>query len=372
MSFPDLCRAIIGDAAIDGEFIIRQIRGKTAGNKYGYALQHIDVDRLNTGLNRARAGTTNAIIMGIEVDEYRRPVPPGFMLTDEETEYFEAYQHNGLTDLEQMVWRRAKVAELKDPLLFKQEYPATAAEAFQTTGHDSFIKAADVLKARKATLEGIGPLVIGVDPKREGSDRFAFAWRRGRKVLKVESDASPIMTLQAATKIKDIIDRDKPAKVFIDAGGGGGIFTPAAMGSNLPNLGIYSPPGGVPKPTTSAAGPGVTQASIGTAIVAGARAAYLALSPAAQALARRGIPWLRSNWRWLASIVGASVLQELGQWMLASGGKPARRMNVLNPRALRRSITRVRGFARFAKRAVTIEKRPYPGVRFKGKRRRAA
>jgi hypothetical protein len=39
-----------------------------------------------------------------------------------------------------MVWRRAKIAELKDPLLFKQEYPATAQEAFQLTGHDSFIK----------------------------------------------------------------------------------------------------------------------------------------------------------------------------------------------------------------------------------------
>jgi hypothetical protein len=53
-----------------------------------------------------------------------------------------------------MAWRRAKIAELKDPLLFKQEYPATAAEAFQTTGHDSFIKPNDVLKARKASLNG--------------------------------------------------------------------------------------------------------------------------------------------------------------------------------------------------------------------------
>lgn len=73
-SFPDLCRALIGDSAIDGEFIIRQIRGKAAGNAYGYALQHIDVDRLDTQLNRAQAGTTNAIVMGIEIDTYRRPV----------------------------------------------------------------------------------------------------------------------------------------------------------------------------------------------------------------------------------------------------------------------------------------------------------
>jgi hypothetical protein len=91
-------------------------------------------------------------------DEYRRPVPDDFTLDDEEREYAELH---GL-DLEQMAWRRAKIAELKDPLLFKQEYPATAAEAFQTTGHDSFIKPR-VLKARKAT-RGLARLVGGARP----------------------------------------------------------------------------------------------------------------------------------------------------------------------------------------------------------------
>jgi len=153
--------------------------------------------------------------------EYRRPVPPGLTPDEDEIEYAAAH----CLDLEQMVWRRAKIAELKDPLLFAQEYPATAAEAFQMTGHDSFIPAELVLRARKADLEPFGPLVLGVDPKREGSDRFSIAWRQGRKVLKVESDAQPIDTLRAATKVKEIIDRDKPKKVFIDVGGnGGGIY----------------------------------------------------------------------------------------------------------------------------------------------------
>lgn len=152
--------------------------------------------------------------------EYARILPPDFMLTDEEREYQTLY---GLTP-EQMCWRRAKIAELKDPLLFKQEYPATAAEAFQTTGHDSFIKADSVIAARKATIDGVGPLVVGVDPKREGLDRFSIAWRRGRKVEKVQSFADPIDNVVAAGRIKDIIDRDRPARVFIDAGGGGGIF----------------------------------------------------------------------------------------------------------------------------------------------------
>jgi hypothetical protein len=83
-------------------------------------------------------------------DEYRRPVPDGFALDEEEREYRLCTRLAGCS-IEHMVWRRAKILELKDPLLFKQEYPATADEAFQTTGHDSFIKPDDVLRARKAT-----------------------------------------------------------------------------------------------------------------------------------------------------------------------------------------------------------------------------
>lgn len=74
MSFPDLCRAVAGDAAIDGEFIIRRLRGKAARNAFGYALQHIDVDRLDTNLNRSATSRENAIVMGIEIDAWRRPV----------------------------------------------------------------------------------------------------------------------------------------------------------------------------------------------------------------------------------------------------------------------------------------------------------
>jgi hypothetical protein len=149
-------------------------------------------------------------------DEYRRPVPNGFMLDEEEQEYAAAHD----VGLEQMVWRRAKIAELKDELLFKQEYPATAAEAFQLTGHDSFIKSSAVLAARKATCAGIGPLVIGADPARFGDDRFALAWRRGRKVSKIESKGK-IDTVQGANWIKQVIDADKPERVFVDVGGTG-------------------------------------------------------------------------------------------------------------------------------------------------------
>jgi hypothetical protein len=149
-------------------------------------------------------------------DEYARSVDAGFVLDDEESEYATAHE----LSLEQMAWRRAKVHELKDPLLFRQEYPATAAEAFQLTGHDSFIKSEVVLAARKATCEAIGPLVIGADPARFGDDRFSLAFRRGRKVLKIES-RSKVGTVKGANWIKQVIDADEPARVFIDLGGVG-------------------------------------------------------------------------------------------------------------------------------------------------------
>lgn len=146
--------------------------------------------------------------------EYQRAVPDGFVLDDEETAYRAVH---GLT-LEQMAWRRNKVAELKDPLLFMQEYPATAAEAFQSTGHDSFIKPEAVLRARKASCEGIGPLVIGADPARFGDDRFSLAFRKGRKVIKRES-RSKLDIVAGANWIKQVIDAEQPDRVFIDVGG---------------------------------------------------------------------------------------------------------------------------------------------------------
>ena len=153
-------------------------------------------------------------------EEYTRAVPEGFEPTDEEREYQEAY---GLT-LGQIVWRRAKIADLKDPLLFKQEYPATAAEAFQMSGHDSFIPGPLVLRARKATCEPSGPLVIGYDPSWKGNDRGAMAWRRGRKVEKVESKPK-LDTMQGAGWAKQVIDRDKPVRMFVDVGGiGAGVY----------------------------------------------------------------------------------------------------------------------------------------------------
>lgn len=73
MSFYDLCRQALAAAARDGEMLVRRVR--SASLPFGYALQLLDVDRINHALNVApsvRGG--NAVRMGIEVDPLGRPV----------------------------------------------------------------------------------------------------------------------------------------------------------------------------------------------------------------------------------------------------------------------------------------------------------
>jgi hypothetical protein len=147
---------------------------------------------------------------------YQRPPPLGFEVNDEEEEYGRLYK---LT-LPQLAWRRAKMAELGDVALWNQEYPADAQGAFQATGHDAYIPSALVMAARKRTCEAIGSLVLGVDPARLGDDGFAVCWRQGRKVHKVERRYK-LDTIQGANWIRQIIDDDNPARVFIDVGGQG-------------------------------------------------------------------------------------------------------------------------------------------------------
>ena len=149
-------------------------------------------------------------------EDYRKTPAEDFSLTAAESEHATLY---GL-DLPQMAWRRAKIAELKEPTLFAQEYPACAAEAFQMSGHDSFIPGALLAHARKAVCAPSGPLVIGFDPAWMGGDRHAMAWRQGRCVSKVESRVR-LDAMQAAGWAKQVLDADKPKRMFIDVGGSG-------------------------------------------------------------------------------------------------------------------------------------------------------
>lgn len=152
---------------------------------------------------------------------YRRDVPRAFSLSEEEAKYKRLYQ----LDDQQIAFRRAKIHSIPDGFnIFRREFPATSNEAFQASGENSFIPPELVIEARKTEHAGIGPLIIGADPARYGKDRFSLAWRRGRKVMKIESKVK-IGNVEGASWIKGIIDREKPARVFIDLGGqGAGVF----------------------------------------------------------------------------------------------------------------------------------------------------
>jgi lambda family phage portal protein len=74
LSFNDACRMLVAGMPSDGEFLVRMIRGKDAANEFGFALQFIDIDRLDTQFNREVTQTSNAVVMGVEVNRYLRPV----------------------------------------------------------------------------------------------------------------------------------------------------------------------------------------------------------------------------------------------------------------------------------------------------------
>jgi lambda family phage portal protein len=70
----DLCETLVGGLPSDGEFLVRLVRGSSAGNRFNFALQAIDVDRIDTTYNVAATRGSNAVVMGVEVDAFRRPV----------------------------------------------------------------------------------------------------------------------------------------------------------------------------------------------------------------------------------------------------------------------------------------------------------
>lgn len=74
MSFADLQRNIVTAVARDGEALVQVIRGSAANNPERLAYQMLDAARLDTQKNQAGANGVNAIVMGVELDAYTRPV----------------------------------------------------------------------------------------------------------------------------------------------------------------------------------------------------------------------------------------------------------------------------------------------------------
>lgn len=159
-------------------------------------------------------------------EEYQRPVPPGFELSDYDAEYMDTFE---LT-LEQMAWRRAKIdTELAgDVDWFNQEYPATPDLAFLKVGHRALINTLAVKRARNGNIEHrerIGAHVVGVDPARFGDDSTAFIHRQGRVAWSLKR-IDGYDTMQVTGECVLLLSSDKTIRrMFIDIGGlGAGVY----------------------------------------------------------------------------------------------------------------------------------------------------
>ena len=185
-------------------------------------------------------------------EEYKRSLPNDFEVSHDveavpegeptEADYQDSFK---LTD-EQVFWRRMKIIELGGGedgyFLFKQEYPATPDEAFQSSASgNSLIKRKFVLKARKSDVSSTGQLIIGIDPggEGEGGDPTGIIRRRGRRMFNPQK-LTKLNTMQIAALVLRIIKNERPLKVFIDVGGlGAGVVDrllemPEAQGVVMP------------------------------------------------------------------------------------------------------------------------------------------
>ncbi|MEO3429713.1 hypothetical protein AAFN88_12685 [Pelagibius sp. CAU 1746] len=130
----------------------------------------------------------------------------------------------------QLHWAWAKNAELaaasgeaSDTFTwrFRQEYPATAQEAFQVSGQTSLIRPELVVRAQghKAEDQSHAPLVLGVDVARGGGDRSHLIDRQGRAAgRQVNRSIDCADTMELAGLIAREIERLQPDMTFIDMG----------------------------------------------------------------------------------------------------------------------------------------------------------
>lgn len=160
-------------------------------------------------------------------NEYKVKVGDDFTLNEEEVRYLKMYVSNGLT-VQHLAWRRKKLKEFsQDPAearaLFQCEYPFNADEAFRNPVENQYIPADAVNMARINHVDMTSKLVIGVDPAITDTDRLAIIRRRGRVAYDLKTHHG-MDTMQIVGMLRNIIDKEKPYKMYIDVIGiGAGI-----------------------------------------------------------------------------------------------------------------------------------------------------
>ena len=157
--------------------------------------------------------------------EYRQTPPQGWDLEHPDNEEFKEASIKFDLDIEQAYWMCVKRSELRAEWLFKQEFPATPEEAFQTSGDEGFIHPSLVLEARhNEDIEAVGARVGACDPARFGKDRTCIGYRQGRVFGAVEYYEGKD-TMEVARICKDYLVKHGLDRLFIDTNGlGAGVY----------------------------------------------------------------------------------------------------------------------------------------------------
>lgn len=229
---PQMHLAGLGNTVADmpGSEIILESTGNGQGNAFHLMWQE------------AEAGNNGFIAIFVPwfwQEEYRMPLRAKFELSPDDDKYMRAY---GL-DMEQMQWRANKIAQYGKGFewLFNQEYPATAALAFQSSTLNPLISPSDVMAAVNSKyFDQVGALIIGVDPAGDGAndpDRTAFVFRRGRVIPRVEYHKSKT-TMQIVGMLVEIWNDERPDAIIVDKGGLGAGVVDRLQEMNVPVIGI--------------------------------------------------------------------------------------------------------------------------------------
>lgn len=166
-------------------------------------------------------------------DEYRLPLQTHetWVWAEDELKLLALYGNEGLTDIEQFNWRRAKIAEFEanqDGLKkFRQEYPCHVLEGFQASG-DPFFDSDDIQLALETEIEYQQPdvyaRVLGVDSAGDSkaADRTVLTKRENR-IMDPPEIYKKMTVPQLAEILKGKIDRDEIDHIFIDMAFGHGV-----------------------------------------------------------------------------------------------------------------------------------------------------
>ena len=129
--------------------------------------------------------------------EYQIDVPKGFEMTADECEESESYHLSP----SQIYWRRLKIDEVNgDISIFRQEYPATALEAFQASGNPVFTQ--QMIRTQENQVRE--PRYCIFSPEIENVDRIFNCWQIIRLPLPNHDYCMGIDTMEG--RLSDVQD----------------------------------------------------------------------------------------------------------------------------------------------------------------------